>query len=214
MQMRTLPSSAEKLIRRPLVVFLFYNDDMKKHFVYLPGLGDGFFNKLRRAMLIGWRLRGLDVSFVELNWGDQDELAEAKYRRALEHIAKYRDRKVTLIGESAGGSMALRLFLEPNSKVDNVITVCGYNSGAEYVDTSHQEVHPAFIPTVKKVDRLLNNIDSSKAQSITTYYSPSDEVVGFKRTKIANAKAVKLPPLLHVGAIGYFLIRTSIKGLG
>ena len=192
---------------------MFYTMIMQLHYVYLPGLGDGMFNYLRRAMLIGWRLRGLSVSFVDLNWGDLNESSSAKYNRVLEHLTKYSDRQVVLIGESAGGAMALRLFLESNVNINYVYTICGYNNGAEHIDKRHHEAHPAFIPTVNRVDRSLQKIKVGDINPITAYYSPSDEVVDFDRTQIIGAKTVKLPPLSHVGAIGYFLFRTSLRGI-
>lgn len=163
-------------------------------------------------MLIGWRLRGIDVSFIPLDWGDQDELAEAKYRRVVERIEQFKDRDIVLIGESAGGSMALRVLLESDMKLSQVVTVCGYNHGAKYVGKRHREVHPAFIPTVEKVDKLLGSLGADDRSSITNYYSPSDGVVDFERTKVKGAKLVKLPSLVHAAAIGYFLLTTSIKG--
>lgn len=183
------------------------------HYVYLPGLGDGLFNQIRRTMLIGWKLRSIDVSFVALNWADKDELHTAKYNRALMHVKQYEDRKLILIGESAGGSMAIRLFLESDTKIDDVITVCGYNHGAKYIDKRHDHVHPAFIPNVEKVDELLRTCDMGKLGSITSYYSPADGTVGFARTKLKNATLIKLPSLTHVAAIGYFLLATSIRGI-
>lgn len=186
---------------------------MKTHYAYLPGLGDGLFNRLRRLILAGWKLRGLSVSFIDLNWSRTDETAEDKYRRVVEHIKQCSAERTILIGESAGGSMAMRVYLQSELEIERVITICGYNQHASSISPQHSKANPAFIPTVSQVDSLIIDLDATKANKITNYYSPSDEVVGFEHSKINGAKVVKLPSLPHVLAISYFLIRTIFKGL-
>lgn len=161
------------------------------HLIYLPGLGDGY-DGVRRLALTMWRKLGLRVTFIPLRWNDTNETYQAKRARIEAIVDSSRHgEKTVLVGESAGGAIALAAGLN-DGRIDQVITLCGKNRGAERLARSIDKLHPAFRDAVKDADMQLAHSSVAERRKVVTFYSERDMVVAKRDTLIPDAKAVRV----------------------
>lgn len=175
------------------------------HLVYIPGLGDRF-DPLRRLALRRWRGAGVTVTFVPMRWNDHRETYEQKYERIAEAIARIEHGDVTLVGESAGGAMALLAFSRQRDRVGSVVTICGYNHGAADVHHYHKRTHPAFYHMMPIVDEIVGTLSSDMRRLITTIYSTRDHVVTPAHSCIDGARETVVYTPGHLLAIARVLL--------
>ena len=168
---------------------------MATRYIYLSGLGDRF-DVMRRIMLAVWRLRGRDVVLAPMRWGEADESYEHKQQRILRKIRAKRGKDVVLIGESAGGAMAIRMLADYPNDVARVVTICGYNHTASGIHDFHRSMHPAFVKTVEANDQSSAQI-RQYAKLITAIFAPRDNVVAPKYSQIDGAAERRVPGRLH-----------------
>ncbi len=176
------------------------------HYIYIPGLGDRS-NGLRQLALARWKAKDTGVTFVPMNWANKQESYEDKYQRVAEAIQKLSGEKIILVGESAGGAMALLAFSRHLAAVHSVVTICGYNHGARDVHIAHKQRHPAFYRLMPSVDRIVASLDADACSRITTIYSTSDFVVTPSHSHIDGARKVILHTPGHFTNIARVLVR-------
>lgn len=173
------------------------------HYIYIPGFGDRF-NALRRIALKRW---AGGVTIVPMYWSDKDETYQQKYERIIEAMDGIAAEDVQLVGESAGGAMAMYVFSRHTERIASVTTLCGYNHGAEEIVQFQRRRHPAFYPLLQRVDRIVENLSPDMRQRITTIYSSRDHVVTPPHTRIEGTREVAMSIPGHIVSIGYFLAR-------
>ncbi len=176
------------------------------HYIYIPGFG-GHFDILRRAALRRWEKDGAKATLVPMHWSDKTETYEQKCERVEQVMDESGDDEVVLVGESAGGAMALYVYALHHARIKHVVTVCGYNHGAEDVIQFQRRRHPAFYPLLVELDKKLPTLSPDMRQRITTMYSRRDRVVEVKHSYIKGAHAIELPTPGHFLSIGYVLTK-------
>ena len=101
---------------------------IQDHIIYIPGLNDHapFHKKAAYLLCNYWKLFGKQCHLFFPNWND-DEPFQKKLRRILALIDQLHNRKhqVSLIGQSAGGSLALNAFTERKHYIHGVINITG-----------------------------------------------------------------------------------------
>ncbi|MBC7943493.1 hypothetical protein H7X68_03290 [Candidatus Saccharibacteria bacterium] len=155
---------------------------MKHHVIYIPGLGDDY-DGVRRRALKGWRLWGVKTELVSMRWYDGRPYAE-KYQRVIESVKRAEDKGyvVSLVGESAGGSMAINVAAQVPT-IHKLITVCGVNSPAIKVSPHTLRKAPAFGESISLlVDSLPKII--ARTHVVRAWYDP---VVYAEHTYIKGA---------------------------
>lgn len=178
-----------------------------KHFIYIPGLGDRF-DPLRRLVLLRWKTDA-KVTFVPMTWNDRKRTYEESYERICHAIAKAKGDEIILVGESAGGAMALYTFSRQRENVSRVITICGYNYGASEVNPAHKHLHPAFYALMPKVDEVVERLTPEMRARITTIYSTMDHVVTPRHSRIEGTREVVIHTPGHLMAITRILLAKS-----
>ncbi len=181
-----------------------------RHIVYIPGFGDHF-DALRRLALRRWRRRDTQVTFVPMRWSDRHETYDDKYARIANAIGQIDADELILVGESAGGAMALFAFSRHLGRVDQVMTICGYNHGAADVHRYHQQAHPAFYQLMPLVDKIVANFAPIDLQRITTIYSPRDHIVTPEHSRISGAHQQILHTPGHFVSIASRLLRNPTR---
>ncbi len=175
------------------------------HYIYIPGLGDRF-DPLRHLALARWKSHGSRVTLVSMRWSDKSETYEQKYARIVTAIQTHNNEKVILIGESAGGPMALLTLSRHPKQIQSTITICGYNHGASDIHPIRRRRNPAFYPLLLKTDEMLPRLPQSVRQCITTIYSTLDGTVTAKHSKIEGTQKIILRTPGHFWNIGRILI--------
>ena len=171
------------------------------HIFYIPGLGDNY-DRFRKAVMRGWRKPKVQVTLISMNWRDRDETYEQKLRRIQSDIRKSSAERIVLIGESAGGAMAVSEGLRSGTKVNKVITLCGKNIRADRLAPSLALRNPAFKDALVSSDKAVTTMNAEKdGKRFSVFYSPFDPMIWLKDTKLPGATMIKLPTSGHFFSI-------------
>lgn len=179
---------------------------MTKHYIYLPGFGDHFDLFRRLVLRLKWQDQKTRVTFVPMQWANRHETYEQKYQRVETAVIDAVGDEITVVGESAGGAMAMLALSRNSEKIRGVVTICGYNHGAADVHPIHKLRHPAFPELMPVIDKIVDGFDPKTRAQITTIYSTLDSVVEPQHSIIEGAKAVVLQKPGHFSNITRALI--------
>lgn len=147
-----------------------------------------------------------------MTWNDRSETYEQKYERIMQAIDAADGDEIILVGESAGGAMALLVFSRKRDQVSRVVTICGYNHGAESVHPHHKSAHPAFYQLMPIVDDIVEQLPLEDRERITTLYSTRDHIVTPQHSCIEGSREVVLHSPGHLMSIARVLLaRSSVK---
>ena len=171
------------------------------HIFYIPGLGDNY-DRYRKSVIRSWRKSSTQVTLIPMNWRDRDETYEQKLRRIQSEIRKSSAERIVLVGESAGGAMAVNEGLRSGTKVNKVITLCGKNIRSDRLAPSLALHNPAFKDALIASDRAVASMDADKdGRRFSVFYSPFDPMIWLKDTKLPGATMLKLPTSGHFFSI-------------
>jgi hypothetical protein len=183
-----------------------------RQYIYIPGLGDKL-DPLRRLALRRLRNRDSAVIFVPMNWSDKAETWEEKYSRVASAIDSASSDDIVVVGESAGGAIALYALSKNHDKKFSVITICGFNHGAADLHAVQSRMHPAFYNLMPIVDSRDEHLSSEQRESITTIYSLRDRTVQPKNSKIAGSQAIIKQTKGHFLSIAQSLLALGRYGV-
>ena len=185
---------------------------MARHIIYIPGLGDRY-DAIRRLGLALWRRPGVRVTHLPMNWSDPRESYAQKVERIRRAIEGSGD-TVTLVGESAGGAMAIGVMRELAGSVNSVVTVCGMNQGAHRVSPRLYENNKAFQEAMQTADAVVSTLTEQEKASMLTVYSSADMTVRPRDTRIDGVEAVDLRIPGHgltIIAVLFFFYRRILR---
>ena len=166
------------------------------HIIFIPGLGDRY-DPLRKWLLGLWRYRDVSVEHVPMRWSD-DEPYEAKIMRLEAAIDAARSKKIVLVGESAGGSIAVALYPKRSADLHRVVTVCGKNKGADTVSPYLYAQNPAFKQSMRMAEAagsILTDEQRGRFVSIHPIYDPT---VPINETILQGCREVTLWSIGHL----------------
>lgn len=177
---------------------------MKQHILYIPGLGDSY-DRYRKQALRLWSLFGVDAQLIPMNWYDGLSY-ERKFKQASDvivQLAKAGER-VTLVGESAGGSMAINLFAA-HPEVACLITIAGVNKATTPVISKTLRRGPAFATSRQRLADALPKIPDRRRQNIHTLSGLIDNVVASPFSIIPGTNRRRVWSIGHVSTIALCL---------
>ena len=131
---------------------------MEHQVFYISGLGDNY-DRFRQVGMNIWRLFGVQATLIPITWFDGGSL-EQKCALIIEQIktAESNSQKVTLVGESAGASLAL-LVAHSQPGVNHVLTLCGVAQPDTPISRSLRARAPALSSAVKQLAKLTRRTD-------------------------------------------------------
>lgn len=178
---------------------------MKHHIIYIPGLGD-YYNGFRRVLLSTWRLYGVMVEYVPMDWyqGGTYEQREVRIKQAVIR-AQRQGRTVSLVSESAGSSIALNIFSEDES-IYRLVSICGVNSPTMPVSPRIYARSPAFQTAVEKLAVCLPTMGSERRREVVVLTSLYDGTVKPSDSAIRGARAHRIFAVGHIVAITVCLL--------
>jgi len=173
---------------------------MRHYIIYIPGLGDGY-DPLRRLALFFWRIFGVTVEYVPMKWYDGKPYDE-KYRRveAAVRNAQALGFTVSLIGESAGATMAMNVFAR-NKSLHRMVSLCGVNSGNTPISPKIFKRSPGFQQSVSLVNESRAKVIKSRHAQVTSVIAMSDSTVPPEKNTIPGARQVKIWTMGHIFTI-------------
>ncbi|MFA7301362.1 MAG: hypothetical protein WC069_03565 [Candidatus Shapirobacteria bacterium] len=181
---------------------LFKNNINNLHTVIIvPGLGD----KITASDFVSWlwQRQGIDTIIFDTKW-KSDENYQNKLDRLLNliDIHSEKNKRLSLVGTSAGGSLVLNAFNDRKEKIYKIITVCarlvkgelngfnGYNQ--------RTKGYPSFSESIIRSEESQNNLSNEDKQKIMTITANFGDELVPKNTSIINgANNIFIPTIEH-----------------
>jgi len=165
------------------------------HIIYLSGFGMNY-DKLRRRLLGQWHFRGVSVELVAMQW-EGEETFEQKLARIDRAIDKEAGKRIVLLGESAGGSMAVHMYARRPGDVYRAVTLCGKNSHPETVGENYYRRSPAFRGSMGQLNKSINALSDEQRRHFVSIHPLYDPVVPVRETLLPGCARVRLPSVGH-----------------
>ncbi|RYX79280.1 hypothetical protein EON76_00990 [bacterium] len=180
---------------------------MKDYIIYIPGLGDHYDSSRRRALSL-WRLFNVKTELVPMQWYDGMSLL-AKRKAVQDAIdgAVAKGYRVSVIGESAGATLALSLFSTDN-RLNRLVTLCGVIDPEAAVSPKIYQRSPAFQSSMQHLADV--NVSRLDTQNITVITSVYDPVVSQKTNVIKNNEPLRILSIGHFITIALCLTIYSL----
>lgn len=170
---------------------------MGHYIIYIPGLGDRY-DGFRKFLLFFWRIFGVRTELVPMQWYDGKDYDE-KFARVETAIkdAQSKGYRVSLIGESAGASMAMNVFAHDTSP-RRMISLCGVNNSTIPISSHIYKRSLAFKKSVSLLDNSQNKAQVRRVVSVTGFFDPR---VSVEKNIIPGAKHIKVLSIGHLTTI-------------
>ena len=177
---------------------------MKHKIIYIPGLGDGY-DPLRARALRLWESRDVAIELAPMQWYAGDA-----YERVFDGVHQLITQSqkdgyaVSLVGESAGGSMAIDIFAA-HPTVHRLVTIAGVNSPHAPVAQYIRDKAPAFDGALRALSTSLAALSDTERTRIINFTARADSTVSPKHSHIAGAKHRTVPMIGHLTTVAYCL---------
>ncbi len=186
---------------------------MKTKLIIITGLDDG----VGRLQFItrNWKTKyGIEVFVQRMDWKGKDQDFEKKLKRIINKIDEFSSRgyKISLLGTSAGGSVAINAYILRKNKINKVINVGGrLREGVGTIPSLEQATRNSisFKESVLRCERNLKLLTKTDKQKILTIRPLYDEVAPISLMTIKGATNIQILSLEHTFSI--FLALTVYK---
>lgn len=165
---------------------------MTHYVIYLPGVGDHRNGDVQKMAIQRWRKFSLDPYFWMMGWSNSESYKN-KFNKILKFIDELTEQhhKVSLVGVSAGASMAMNIYHARSSKVNAAIFICGKINNPQTLGTNYKSRNPALLQSVSisaKYAKQLSIKDKAKMLTINPIFDGvvdrDDAVITGVRNKI------------------------------
>ena len=164
--------------------------------------------KATKLIVAGWKKLGLAPIIFVPGW-DNEEGVAPKLTRLNKLIDKESEgKKISLLGISAGASLAMNAFIKRLNKVEKMVSVCGRLrlgwSGDKIGRKLQEETlkHLAFKESVEMVEKNIEKLTEDDRKKILTISARlGDELIPLSTSQLAGAKNIFVSGLGHVLAI-------------
>lgn len=181
---------------------MFFAKIMKEYIIYIPGLGDHY-DGLRQRSLSLWRIFGVTTKLVPMQWYDGMPLSVK--RQAVQKVidaAIDNGYRVSLVGESAGASLALAIF-SSDDRLHRLVTLCGVIDAGAAVSPRIYQRSPGFEASMSELASIpMKQLDIQRIAVITSFIDP---VVNQRTNIIAGVKPLRIPSIGHFVTIALCL---------
>ena len=168
------------------------------HILYLSGLGDDY-DSFRLRALRWWKYRNVTVELVPMKWATGT--FEQKLARIDRAIDSAQGKRVVVVGESAGGSMAVHIAAR-RPDIYKVMTICGKNSHPETVGQRYYDHSPAFKASMDLLNDSAKQLNDDQRKKFVSIHPLYDGTVPVRDTVLAGCRQVWLPLVGHLFVIG------------
>jgi hypothetical protein len=135
------------------------------------------------------------VELIPMKW-DSGTFAQ-KLARIDTAINRANGKKVVVVGESAGGSMAVHTYARRAGDVHKVMTLCGKNSHPEEVSERYYMDHPAFRESMNQLNASINSLSKKQKSQFVSIHPFYDPTVPVYETLIPGCRRVRLWTVGH-----------------
>lgn len=132
----------------------------------------------------------MTVELVPMTW--DAGTFEQKLARIDRAIDRARGKRIVIIGESAGGSMAVHMYARRPDDLYKVMTLCGKNSHPETVNPLYFERSPAFKTSMERLNESLAQLTDQQRQRFVSIHPLYDPLVPVRETILPGCRQVRL----------------------
>lgn len=171
--------------------------NIRHYIIYIPGLGNGS-DGGRKLALKFWRFFGVQTELVPMFWYDAGPFQE-KLERVIQAVeaAEAKGYTVSIVGESAGGSMAINAVAAcPN--VYKLVTIAGANDPDAKVSPLTLQKSPAFDVSLQMIRHSIKRINLERTFTIRAL---SDRIVHARHAIIKDARNLRIFSIGHMATI-------------
>ena len=173
------------------------------HILYLPGFGQKN-DTLRLKSLKLWRHANVTTELLPMRW-ESNETYEQKVVRIDQAIDRTKGKQIVLIGESAGGSMAVCMYARRPDDLSKVMTICGKNNHPETVGEEYYKTYPVYRTVMMELAGALDQLSDEQHESFVSIHPFYDPIVPVRDTLLPGCKRVRLWAAGHAFVISLAL---------
>lgn len=173
---------------------------MAHHVIYIHGFGDSKPDG-QNALVKLWRVFGVRTHYSPVYWA-KDEAYKIKLGKLLSLVDQLSiENTVSVIGVSAGASMAMNIYAERKNKINRVIFIVGKLLYPETVQESIFQKHPVFRGSVFAADENFKQMSKTDKNKMLTMYALVDNTVPILASMLPGVKHKRILALGHIPAI-------------
>jgi len=167
----------------------------------IPGLGNNISSYQWATK--SWSKFGLEPHIFDVSWGEKNDTLKGKIEKAerVLKILSQSNQKVSLVGCSAGCSLAINLFQRNKKFIDKVVLNCGRIRDTDLPWFSFEkatEKSPAFKESVLSSQKIVARLCKDEKEKIMTLRAKFDELVPADSIVIEGATNTVVPSLEHM----------------
>lgn len=176
------------------------------YIIYLPGLGDsndrGQIKALKR-----WERPGVKVVHHRLGWADN-----AAFAKKLSDVTAVIDElkaagyRVSLVGVSAGASLALVAYKKRISEVSGLVLISGKLHSPWTVNPTYYQRNPALKPSFEQAHRVYQGLSDKEKSRIITLHGIYDRKVPPAASVIPGVRNKVVFSIGHIPSIAITLL--------
>jgi esterase/lipase len=157
-------------------------------------------------MVHQWEKEGFTTHIYDVHWYDERDF-EFKLNDLLKQIDMLHQQgvKVSIIGTSAGGSMALNVFYARKEAISRVVNICGRLRAGKGVYPSLEQAakkSKSFEESVRRCESGESLLGTQDRERILTMRALYDEVVPTSTSVINGAENRQVLSIEHMLTIG------------
>ncbi len=173
--------------------------------IYITGLGDKNV-WLQKITIRWWQIFGIKTQLFQVKWSNTEPYPE-KLERLLALINSYNTQKykISLVGTSAGASLAIAAFSKRKDVISGVVCICGKLRNPQTVQAHYYKQNPAFRGAMSRLESSLKTLDNEEKGRILSIHPLYDQTVVVSDTRIDGANHKTIPSFYHVPSIALAL---------
>lgn len=162
-----------------------------------------------------WKKYGFTILVFHVDWKDK----KVSFENILNNLVKKIDtlssegNTISIIGCSAGASLALNAFLMRTNKIKHAVNICGpvridNHTGLKLRSVSWwKNISPLLIDSLNQLEsRLSQSLPNEKSRIMTIRAGFGDELVPPGTVTVPGAENIKIPTIEHTLSIYLALI--------
>lgn len=175
---------------------------MKKqplHIIYLSGFGNKY-DVWRLRLMKKWRFKNVTIELLPMRWEGRESFVQ-KVARVDQAIDRASGKRIVLLGESAGGTMAVYMYARRPGDFYKVMTICGKNVTPHTVGDYYFQKSPAYKVAVERLVESAKSLTKQQHQTFVSIHPLHDSVVPVNDTLLKDCTRVRLFSVGHLFTI-------------
>jgi predicted peptidase len=175
---------------------------MTHHVIYLPGVGDHKNAAIQIKALKKWKKFGLEAHFHHINWHDNEAFKDKKdsVLKLIDELYSF-DKSVSVVGVSAGASMAMNVYAERKNQIKSVVFICGKINNSATLGKDYKQRNPRLFESVSESEKTAGKLTAYDKAKMLTIQPVYDGVVAAADGRISGTAHRKIFAVFHAAAI-------------